>query len=292
MNTKQRSPEAGANSRAQQTHAPVELSVVVPVRDERECLPRLCDEIASALAQCGRWELLLVDDGSTDGSRELIVQLAHEDPRVAAVLCDRGRGQTSALCAGFRAARGELVAMLDADLQKDPGDLPGMIARLRRSGADAVVGYRMRRNDTWLRRLSSRIGNGVRDRLTGDHVRDTGCSLKVFRAEAIRSVALFEGMHRFLPTLLRWYGWQVVEAGVSHRPRLAGRSKYGVLNRAARGLADVLAVRWMRRRIIPPRMARVSRGDGVLVPRAPALQPAASTLEAALELEPRPGVEA
>jgi glycosyltransferase involved in cell wall biosynthesis len=149
-------------------------------------------------------------------------------------------------------ARGTLIATLDADLQNDPADLMGMIKAL--GDADAVVGYRVVRHDSWLRRVSSRIGNGVRNRLSGDGIRDTGCSLKVFRASAITSVPLFEGMHRFLPTLLRFHGFSVIEFPVSHRPRVAGKSKYGVLNRAWVGFKDLLAVRWMRQRIIRPQV--------------------------------------
>jgi glycosyltransferase involved in cell wall biosynthesis len=238
------------------------------VRDELQNLEPLLRAVAAALEGRWSWELVLVDDGSRDGSRERIAELALADRRVVGLANDRGRGQTSALCAGFRAARGGIVAMLDADLQNDPAELPAMIRALAR--CDAVVGYRVRRHDSWLRRLSSRVGNGVRNRLTGDFVRDTGCSLKVFRAEAIRSLALFEGMHRFLPTLLRWHGWRVLEHPVSHRPRERGRSKYGVANRALRGLADVLAVRWMRRRIIPPHLGSLRLGPLAPTPRAPA----------------------
>jgi len=225
---------------------PVTLSVVAPVFDERENLRRLHAEIAAALGEGDEWELVLVDDGSRDGSDQVIRDLAHEDRRVVGVLFGANRGQSAATAAGVQAARGEIVATLDADLQNDPKDLVSLVDALGEH--DAVVGYRMRRHDSLVRRLSSRIGNGVRNALTRDSIRDTGCSLKVFRAEAARSIRWFNGAHRFLPTLLRHQGFSVVERPVSHRPRRAGKSKYGIGNRALRGLLDTLAVRWMRAR--------------------------------------------
>jgi hypothetical protein len=144
-----------------------------------------------------------------------------------------------------------VIATIDADLQNDPGDLPAMLALL--PGHDAVVGYRVKRRDNFVRRASSRIANGIRNRISGDRIRDTGCSLKVFQAEAIQSIPLFEGMHRFLPTLLRYHGFSVIEHPVGHGPRVAGRSKYGVANRAWRAFKDLIAVRWMRgRRLLLP----------------------------------------
>jgi glycosyltransferase involved in cell wall biosynthesis len=164
-----------------------------------------------------------------------------------------------ATAAGIQFARGQLIATLDADMQNDPVDLPTMIAKLGQS--DAVVGYRLKRRDTFVRRASSKVANAIRNRISGDTIRDTGCSLKVFRAEAIRAIPLFEGMHRFLPTLLRYHGFVVVEHPVSHHPRTAGKSKYGVLNRAWRAFKDLLAVRWMRTRLIRWPIAEVTRGE-------------------------------
>jgi glycosyltransferase involved in cell wall biosynthesis len=156
-------------------------------------------------------------------------------------------------------ARGALVATLDADLQNDPADLPRMIERL--GAHDAVVGYRVGRRDDFVRRASSRIANRIRNTLSRDSIRDTGCSLKVFRVEAIRSIPWFEGMHRFLPTLLRYRGFSVLEHPVSHHPRRAGKSKYGVRNRAWRAFRDLLAVRWMRGRMIRRPIREIVRGD-------------------------------
>jgi glycosyltransferase involved in cell wall biosynthesis len=228
--------------------APLELSLVAPVYDERENLEPLYQRVVEVFGTEKRWELVLVDDGSRDGSGDAIRALAKRDPRVVGVFFAKNCGQTAATCAGIQLARGALVATLDADLQNDPADLPAMIARL--PGHDAVVGYRLKRHDSFVRRASSRIANGIRNWISQDDIRDTGCSLKLFRAEAIQAIPLFEGMHRFLPTLLRYHGYSVVEQAVSHRPRVAGKSKYGVMNRAFRALKDLFAVRWMRGRLI------------------------------------------
>jgi len=226
------------------------LSLVAPVHDEEENLGPLYARIAEVFGPGTDWELVLVDDGSRDRSAEHMAELTRKDPRVRGVYFSANRGQTTAIAAGLAAARAGLVATLDADLQNDPIDLPAMVEMLERERVDAVVGYRMRRRDTWVRRLSSRIANRIRNGISGDSIRDTGCSLKVFRAEAIRAVPLFEGMHRFLPTLLRYHGFRVLEHGVSHHPRRAGVSKYGISNRALRALKDLIAVRWMRGRIV------------------------------------------
>jgi len=230
------------------------LSVVAPVYDEEDNLRPLWQQVADALGTHIAWELVLVDDGSRDTSAQLIRELNQEDPRVRGVFFAHNCGQTTAIAAGFDAARGELIATLDADLQNDPQDLNVLLAAL--GDNDAVVGYRQKRNDNFVRRASSRIANAIRNKLSGDSIRDTGCSLKLFRAEAIRSIALFEGMHRFLPTLLRFHGYTVIEQPVSHHPRVAGVSKYGIRNRAWRAFKDLLAVRWMRSRIIKPPVIR------------------------------------
>ena len=228
--------------------ATLELSLVAPVFEEEENLARLHQRVVEVFGPGTGWELVLVDDGSRDRSPELIRELSRRDPRVVGVFFARNRGQTAATAAGMHLARGRLIATLDADLQNDPGDLPKMIALL--DGHDAVVGWRMKRRDTFVRRVSSRIANGIRNWISKDTIRDTGCSLKVFRAEAIRAIPLFEGMHRFLPTLLRYHGFSVIEHGVGHHPRTAGKSKYGVMNRAWRALKDLFAVRWMRARLL------------------------------------------
>jgi glycosyltransferase involved in cell wall biosynthesis len=225
-----------------------ELSLVVPAYDEEENLRPLHAQVVAALGERVAWELVLVDDGSRDGTREVIRALSCEDERVRGVGLAANCGQTAALAAGIRHARAPLLATLDADLQNDPSDLVKLLEAL--GDYDAVVGVRRLRRDSWLKRASSRVANSVRNALTGDDIADTGCSLKLFRTQALREVALFEGMHRFLPTLLRFHGFRVLEVSVGHRPRRWGRSKYGLWNRVFKATRDLFAVRWMRSRIL------------------------------------------
>ncbi len=250
-------PTPVAKSRLDAGAEPCTLSLVVPAFDEEENLRPLHARIAAALGPRHDWELVLVDDGSRDGTARVIRELAQQDARVVGVFLARNSGQTAALAAGVGEARGSRIATLDADLQNDPADLPAMLAQLDEN--DAVVGYRLRRRDTFVRRASSRIANWVRNRVSGDHIRDTGCGLKVFRAEALRTIPWFEGMHRFLPTLLRYRGLRVLEVPVSHHPRHAGRSKYGIRNRTWRATKDLLAVRWMRERMLRTGVREVLR---------------------------------
>lgn len=226
----------------------VVISAVLPVRDEAESLAALHRELVQALDGLGvGWEIVYVDDGSTDAGPDVLAGLA-SDPRVRTLRLDRGYGQSTALVAGADRARGRWLITLDADGQNDPADIPGLWRALSESGADAVQGFRVRRADGWLRRASSRIANAVRDRLSGDRVTDVGCSLRIMPRDLFLAAPRFEGMHRFLPTLLRMAGGTVVERPVGHRPRRAGRTKYTVRNRIWKGLADLLMVRRLRRR--------------------------------------------
>jgi glycosyltransferase involved in cell wall biosynthesis len=236
---------------------PCDVSVVVPVYDEQDNLETLVQRIRTCLDGASNWELILVDDGSRDRSAQIIERLSSEDSHIRGLYFEANCGQTSATAAGLRNARGALIATLDADLQNDPSEIPRMIGLMGEH--DAVVGYRSKRRDGWVRRASSRIANSVRNRVSGDSIRDTGCSLKVFRSEAVLSLPLFEGMHRFLPTLLRYHGYSVLEVPVSHYPRFAGKSKYGIRNRLLRSFKDLLAVRWMRSRLIRYRLRQESQ---------------------------------
>ncbi|HEY2736810.1 MAG TPA: glycosyltransferase family 2 protein, partial [Thermoanaerobaculia bacterium] len=200
------------------------ISLVVPLFNEAESLSILAAEIRTAMESTGKdYEILFVDDGSTDGSAEVLRALAAEDRRVRVIRLRRNCGQSAALATGFRHARGSVVVTLDADLQNDPADIPRLLAGL--DTFDVICGVRLHRQDGWLRLASSRIANRIRNRVTRESVTDTGCTLRVYRAEFLRRVPAFHGMHRFLPTLLRLAGARVTEIPVSHRPRLHGQSK-------------------------------------------------------------------
>lgn len=222
---------------------------MIPAYNERENFAPLLAEIAAAL-DGRRYEVVVVDDGSTDGSSETLQALQRQYPTLRVVVFEQNAGQTAAFAAGFRAARGSIVITLDADLQNDPADIPRLLGALERTGCTAVAGYRAERQDTAWKRLQSAIANGIRNRLNREIIRDTGCSLKVFRADALRALPLFAGMHRFLPTLIKMHGGTVTEVAVRHRPRRYGVTKYGMWNRVWRSLVDAFAVRWMQRRVL------------------------------------------
>ena len=222
---------------------------MVPAYNERDNLAPLLAEIAAALSG-RRYEVIVVDDGSTDGTLEALKTLRRQYPALRILAFERNAGQTAAFAAGFRAAAAPIVVTLDADLQNDPADIPRLVETLQHSGVTAVAGYRANRRDTSWKRLQSRIANGVRNRLNGEVIRDTGCSLKAFRTDAVRDLPLFSGMHRFLPTLIKMQGGTVSEVPVGHRPRQHGVTKYGMWNRVWRSLVDAFAVRWMQRRAL------------------------------------------
>lgn len=225
------------------------VSVVAPAFNEAPNLPALLDEVEAAMSVLGvPWELVVVDDGSTDGSPALLDGMSGTHPALRVVRFARNAGQSAAFLAGLDAARGDVVVMLDADLQNDPADIPRLLQRL--DGHDAVLGVRRRRQDSWLRRLSSRFANGVRRAVTGDGLRDAGCSLKAVRRERLLELPRFDGVHRFFGTLLVWRNRPVVEVEVAHRPRRAGVAKYNVRNRALRTLADLCGVCWLRLRLV------------------------------------------
>lgn len=222
----------------------LELSVVLPVHNEEGNLPALWTELSAALDAIGRpAEVIFVNDGSTDGSGAILDRLRAADPRVRVIDHDRNHGLTAALDCGFRHARGRVIAMLDADLQNPPGELVKLHALL--PDADMAIGWRKDRKDPWLKRISSKIGNGYRNWRTNESVHDTGCALKVFKREVIERIKLWKGLHRFLPTLARMEGFKVVEIPVVHRPRASGKSHFGVWNRLFKGMADVKTIRWM-----------------------------------------------
>jgi len=234
-----------------------EISAVLPVFNEIESLPGLLDELGSVLRTTGRsYEMILVDDGSVDGSGAWIEDRARKDPCVRGILLERNVGQSGALAAGLRHARGTVIVTLDADGQNDPSSIPALLAALEH--ADVVSGVRTPRADPWLRRASSRVANAVRRAALGDTISDVGCSLKAYRREALEGIPLFVGAHRFLPALCEFRGARVVEVPVRHRPRLYGVSKYGVGNRLFRGIRDLFGVRWLKSRMLRHKIRRVT----------------------------------
>lgn len=240
----------------------IDVSVVIPVYNEEENLPRLWPELRSVLdAERLDFEVVFVDDGSHDRSADIIRALRESDPRVRLVRLKTNAGETAATDAGFRAARGRLIVTMDADLQNDPYDIPGLLRHLDRW--DAVSGWRVNRGDgdSFVRQLSSRIANGVRNRLSDDVVQDSGCTFRAFRRECLRGLVLYRGFHRFVPTLLKMRGYRVLEVPVRSRPRRFGRSNYGVLNRVFAATADLLVVRWMKSRTLHYEIAEDVGGD-------------------------------
>ncbi|OLB97341.1 MAG: hypothetical protein AUH30_10455 [Candidatus Rokubacteria bacterium 13_1_40CM_68_15] len=237
------------------TAATVDLSVVLPVYNEADNLPILWEELVAVLpGVASAAEVIFVDDGSTDGSADVVEGLAKTDSRIRFIRFETNAGLSAAFYAGFQAARGRIVVSMDSDLQNDPRDIPLLIARL--DGADVVVGWRQIRRDGWLRRISSTVANRVRTRLTQDPVADSASSFRAMRRECLAAIPPYAGMHRFVPTLVKLAGFRVVEIPVSHRPRRFGASKFGVRNRALRAFIDLLAVRWMIRRRLRYRIAQ------------------------------------
>lgn len=261
------------NQQSHQQHAPApELSVVAPAHNEEENIAALVREVEEALRPSGiAFEFVVVDDGSTDRTRELVRGLMEGRPWLRCVAMKetppgKGNGQSAAFHAGIRATRGGLIAVLDADLQNDPRDIPAMLELMRSSGADMVQGDRSRaRKDNLVRRVGSVVGRTFRRGLLGDTIRDTGCSLRLMKREiAMRLPLEFRGMHRFIPATARHLGYTVVEMPVNHRARAAGTTKYGmgIVQRAIPGLIDLFAVRYMRKRRRPVVSEEVGPGGG------------------------------
>lgn len=225
---------------------PVDLSVVIPLYNEAENLEDLVTELTQVLDPLGlQYEILAVDDGSVDGSHEVLCRLRRTQPRLRVVRLRRNFGQTAALAAGFDFARGELIVTMDADLQNDPADIPGLLRTLAGEGVDLVVGWRWKRRDPLLsRRFPSWVANWVISRVTGVQLHDYGCTLRVYRAELAKRVRLYGELHRFIPALAADLGGRVSEQRVHHRPRTRGVSKYG-LSRTVRVLLDLMTVKFL-----------------------------------------------
>ncbi len=221
------------------------FSVVLPVFNEQDNLNTLFAELKRAADSSGRpWEAVFVDDCSTDGSLNVIRQLAETHDEVRYVAFAENRGQSAAFCAGFDAVDSDIVVTMDADLQNDPADIPAMLDLLG-DECEMVIGWRSKRKDTFVKRISSRIANAIRDAIVDDGVHDTGCSLKVMRAGLLRALPRFKNMHRYFPILMKTAGARIKEVEVNHRQRGAGVSKYGTLDRALAGIYDLIGVKWL-----------------------------------------------
>jgi dolichol-phosphate mannosyltransferase len=238
------------------------LSVVVPVRNEAENLASLLDEIDQALLGLSEYEIVYVDDGSTDETLPRLLALGETFPRLRVLRHFNGCGQSAALLTGIRAARGATIATLDGDGQNDPADLPRLLEVLQKlqqeNPSAMVVGYRKRRKDNGWRKFTSRVANAVRGKLLGDQTPDTGCGLKVFPRALFLELPAFDHMHRFLPALVLRAGGKVVSVEVNHRPRLSGVSKYGTWQRLGLGMVDLLGVMWLQRRALLAELELIS----------------------------------
>ena len=225
----------------------MEISFVIPMYNEEKNILPLLEKLEKTVEdKYTSYEFIFVNDGSTDSTGKILKELAHKKSYVKPIFFKKNSGQSAALDAGFKFANGDIVVSLDGDLQSDPESISLLVPYLKEY--DMVNGVRASREDGFIRKLSSTIGNGFRNFITGDNIKDTGCPLKVFKKEVVKSYDLYKGMHRFLPTLAKMNGFSVIEVPVPHYDRIYGKSKYTVFNRLFVGFEDVLAVRWMKKR--------------------------------------------
>ncbi len=222
-------------------------SVVIPMKNEEGNVVDLVKELEPVMTALSvSWELICIDDGSTDQTLTILNDLAHTKPYLRVIAFDGNFGQSSAFDAGFKLARGEFVITLDGDRQNDPADIPRLIEAI--GDSDLVCGMREKRNDPWHKTLISYFANHIRSRVCQDGMRDTGCSLKIYRKTCLEKIKMFHGMHRFLPALFKIEGFRIKQIPVNHRERTKGQTKYNLWNRSFNTIADLLAVRWMNKR--------------------------------------------
>lgn len=242
------------------------ISIVIPIKDEIDTIAGLAREIDDAMAGGNvPWECIWIDDGSSDGSLQVLETLAAERKAHRFIRFVRNAGQSAALFEGFRAARGDIIVTLDGDGQNDPRDIPELVRLIDSQDVDLVNGYRQNRRDGLIRKLSSGIANRFRNLTTGRTVRDVGCSTRAFRKSCTALLPPFKGMHRFLPTLIALHGYRYIEVPVNHRPRRFGTTKYTIGNRLWVGLFDIIGVFWFTRRSIRYEVAR--RSDAGACPK-------------------------
>jgi len=229
------------------------VSVVVPVHNEADNIESLLGEITAVLDGLTEYEVVVVDDGSSDGTPRVLQECLTRYPRLRPLRHLRNSGQSAAIATGVREARADWIVTLDGDGQNDPADIPALLTRLHGAApgeAPAMIaGWRVKRRDTWLKRVSSKVANGVRGRVLNDHTPDVGCGLKVFRRDVFVKLPQFDHMHRFLPALFQRAGAQVISVPVSHRPRAKGQSHYGMHDRLWVGIVDMLGVVWLGKRM-------------------------------------------
>ncbi len=238
------------------------VSVVVPFYNEEDNVPLMAEAIRGALSSCADfdYECVFVNDGSVDGTADALGKAAADDAHVRVFHLESNSGQSAALVAGMRRSQGDFIFILDGDLQNDPSDIPMMVEKL--ADHDCVFGYRANRRDTWVKRMSSKVANAVRDGILKDGVRDSGCGSKGFRRECIEHLISFNGQHRFFGVMMRAAGKSIAQVPVNHHERKHGVSKYGIGNRLWRGLYDLVGMAWMRRRYVAVRIEGESRGRG------------------------------
>jgi glycosyltransferase involved in cell wall biosynthesis len=232
-------------------------SVVIPLKNEEGNLVELIEELEPVMNGLHQaWELICIDDGSTDQTKSILKRLSDEKDYLKPIYFKKNYGQSSAFEAVFRAARGKFIITLDGDRQNDPADIPKLIKEIEHF--DLVCGIRSKRKDSWSKRLISKGANFVRSRLCGDGMQDTGCSLKIYRTSCFQKIKMYNGMHRFLPALFKIEGFQITQIPVNHRERIKGISNYHFFNRSFNTIADLLAVCWMRKRHLHYQIENVS----------------------------------
>ena len=234
-----------------------QLTLVVPAYNEQDNIAPLLQRASAALAATGQsFEIIIVDDGSTDATPRLLSEAMPTRPWLRVIRMARNVGQSAAFDAGFKAACGQVIITIDADLQNDPEEIPRLLPLL--DGCDMITGWRKDRRDTSFRRLQTRIANRIRNALTGETIHDSACSLKLYKRHCLSGLQMYAGMHRFMPTLVKMRGYTVIETPVKHSPRQAGTPKYGLSNRVWHTLFDLLAVRWMKKRNLRYQAAEVT----------------------------------